>query len=158
MDTNISLYDILDAEQALQDIGEGEGEFTHVLALQKQEKVSNTIKYIRNIESIAQQADEEAKRLKELSKSYEKQAQRIKAWVLHSMLAHDITHIETSLGKLGIRRSEETIIDNIEVLPTEFKQEKITVTADKTAIKKALHEGRLVEGAHIQENNSLNIK
>ena len=44
--TNVSLYDILEAEEALQNI-ENADTYTEALEVQKEEKINNTVKYIQ---------------------------------------------------------------------------------------------------------------
>jgi hypothetical protein len=45
-----------------------------------------------------------------------------------------------------------------EALPVDWQVKKITITADKVAIKKAIKEGYAITGARLVENFNLSIK
>ena len=59
---------------------------------------------------------------------------------------------------ISFRKSEQTIIDNAKLLPSEFVKEKVTYAPDKTAIKNAIKAGQDVPGAHIETVNNIQIK
>ena len=50
------------------------------------------------------------------------------------------------------------IVEDVNALPGDYKKVKVTETADKTAIKKALKAGEQIEGCSIQESINLKIK
>ena len=56
------------------------------------------------------------------------------------------------------RKSVQTIIDDLDQVPKQYKTVKVETTPDKTAIKKAIQEGEIIEGAHLEEKNNLQIK
>ena len=59
--------------------------------------------------------------------------------------------------KIGTRKSAVVEVDDVNSLPKEFKNTKITETADKTAIKIAIKEGKEIEGCRIVEKLNLSI-
>ena len=59
---------------------------------------------------------------------------------------------------ISFRKSEQTIIDNAEMLPSEFVKEKVTYAPDETAIKNAIKAGQDVPGAHVETVNNIQIK
>lgn len=62
------------------------------------------------------------------------------------------------LFSVWFRKSTQTIIDNEEIIPTEFKKEKMTICIDKAEIKKSIQKWKEVPGARLQDNLNLNIK
>jgi len=157
MTEKVNLYDILDAEQALQSI-ENSGEYTQALEVQKEEKINQTVKYIRQLETWSQGAKEEAKRLTDNAKVLENKAQRIKDWIAYSLLKHDVRRIDTSFARISFLKSEQVIIDDDAIVPDEYKKEKVTISIDKVSLKKAIKNGETIAGARIVEQDNLQIK
>ena len=60
--------------------------------------------------------------------------------------------------KVQMRKSDRVIIDNERQIPPEFVIVKTMQIPDKTAIKNAIKAGRAVDGAHIEESQSVTIK
>jgi hypothetical protein len=149
----VNLYDILEAEKELEGIEEAE-EYTQSLEVQKENKVNGTVKYLRQLETWADGAEVEAKRLLELSKSYRNRANSIEKWVKYSMLSHGITEIKTSLARISFRRSEQVVIVDESLIPEKFIKTKVTKSIDKVAIKKEKN----VPGIQLVINQNLIIK
>ena len=74
------------------------------------------------------------------------------------MQQNNIDSIKTDLATFSLRKSESTDIENIEQISQEFITVKQTFVPDKTAIKKAIKEGREVAGAKVVTNYNLQIK
>jgi hypothetical protein len=61
--------------------------------------------------------------------------------------------------KFSTRKSKQVVIDyDINDLPKQYKTVKVTETADKVAIKKAIESGQEVYGCRLVENINLAIK
>ena len=72
-----------------------------------------------------------------------------------------ITKMDTELGTLSIAKNPLSVeIENEDEIPTEFKQEIVTIKIDKTAIKNHFKEtGEVVSGVQIvDDKTSLRIK
>ena len=65
---------------------------------------------------------------------------------------------EVGTVTFGTRKSSSVIVEDVNALPGDYKKVKVTETADKTAIKKALKAGEQIEGCSIQESINLKIK
>ena len=102
--------------------------------------------------------DQEIKRLQGLKKVRENANERLKEAVKTAMNLYEIPEIKTELIKINFRKSVETIIDDKELIPSEFIKVEVVKTPDKTAIKKSIQEGKVIEGAHLQENKSIQIR
>ena len=125
---------------------------------QLQTKAGNYAKVISNIQSDADAIETEIKRLKAMKDSKERAITRLKEAVREAMLVSNIDKIESPLFKLSLRRSESVEVDLVEALPSDFRNVKNVVTADKVAIKEAIKRGENIIGARIVENFSLQIK
>jgi hypothetical protein len=125
---------------------------------QLQAKAGNYAKVIANIQGDSDAIDAEIKRLKAMKESKDRAVTRLKDAVKNAMLVSGIDKIESPLFKLSLRRSESVEVEVPEALPIDWQVKKVTITADKVAIKQAIKEGYAITGARIIENFSLQIK
>lgn len=121
-------------------------------------KAGNIIKFLKMQEMNLENIDAEIKRLTALKKSYKNKIDNLKTYTVSNLERIDKKKIETEVGILSLRRSESVNIKDVELLDKRFRREKITVEADKTAIKKAIKEGEEVAGAELVLKNSLQIR
>ena len=156
----MNLYEITE----LQNIAEQEEDteikqdLQEVIAIELEKKSNNIIYAIKNLESNNVAIDAEIERLKAIKERNVKNVDSIKNHILNFMKNNNIDKIKTYLATFNTRKSKSTQIDNIEQIPSEFITVKQTFQPDKTAIKKAIEEGREVAGASVVENVSLQIK
>ena len=101
---------------------------------------------------------EEIKRLTEMEKHWDAQIEKIDKRIDYLLKLFHIDKMKTQFNDLSYRKSEAVVIDNEEIIPAEFKKEKITVSIDKTELKKYLKEWNIVEWARIEERQNLQIK
>jgi hypothetical protein len=125
---------------------------------QLQAKAGNYAKVIANIQGDSDAIDAEIKRLKAMKESKDRAVTRLKDAVKNAMMVSGIDKIESPLFKLSLRRSESVEVEVPEALPIDWQVKKVTITADKVAIKQAIKEGHSITGARIIENFSLQIK
>ena len=163
--SNLSLYEITNAFPALmeseeiteEDKNKIEAELTMLL----QQKSQNIIGYTKNIELTINAMKEEENRMASNRKTLENKLTRFKEYVKECMENNGITKIETGLGTLSIAKNPLSVeIENEDEIPTEFKQEIVTIKIDKTAIKNHFKEtGEVVSGVQIvDDKTSLRIK
>ena len=162
---NLRLYEITSAfpmlmeqeEMTEEDKKKVEEELTVLL----QQKSQNIIGYTKNIELTISAMKEEEKRMSDNRKSLENKLINFKKYVKECMERNNITKIETALGTLSIAKSPTSVeILNEDEIPSEFKQEVVTVKIDKTKIKNYFKEtGEIPKGTNIvTSNTSLRIK
>lgn len=163
--SNLSLYNITNGFTLLMEQEEmTEEEKTKVyeeLTNLLNEKSQSIIGYTRNIELLIEAMKNEEKRIADNRKSLENRLERFKNYVKDCMIQSGFTKIETELGQLSIAKNPMSVeIENEDVIPSEFKQEVITIKIDKTAIKNHFKDtGEIVEGVKIIDNKtSLRIK
>ena len=99
--------------------------------------------------------DEEIKRLQALKKQNQKSIE----WLSNNLEFAVKTFGELEIGtdKLKLRKSSSVSVADVNSLPKEFKTIKVTEAANKAEIKKALKEGREIEGCEIVEKQTLKI-
>lgn len=155
-DLEQKLYETLDEET-----GEIDGVIANALAVKRNEldnKVVNIQKFIVGLNGDNDIIDGEIKRLQALKKRNEQIVKSLKKGVAMAMSNLGIEEIKTPTMRITYSTSEETIIDNKDLLPNELMREEITYKPDKTAIKKAIQNGEAIMGAHIQTNYNLKVK
>lgn len=165
---SLSLYNIPNKFAELMDkVQNGEiteeeyNELGEELALELQNKSANIIGYTQNKESLIEAIDVQIKRLQELKKSEQNSLDKFKQYVKENMEKLGIEKIGTELGILSIAKNPMSVeIENEDEIPSEFKQEIVTIKIDKTAIKNHFKEtGEVVAGTNIIDNKtSLRIK
>jgi hypothetical protein len=121
-----------------------------------EEKLENTAMYMVNVESDIQGIKTEIDRLTKIKKAKENAVERLKNNVEYAMKQKGIDALTVGTFKCGYRKSESVEITNLDVIPADFT--KVEIKADKTAIKKAIKSGEVVEGAEIKVNQNFYIK
>jgi len=119
-------------------------------------KAKAYIYVIRNKENLISNIDAEIDRLKEMKKRTENEIDRIKNFL--SMAVDTFGNFETGLYKISNRISKSVEVTDCNQLPKEYLKEKIEISADKTAIKKAIESGVNISGALLVTKSNLQIK
>lgn len=121
-----------------------------------EEKVENTAKYIKNVESDIEGIKAEINRLTNLKKQKERNTEWLKSNIEYALKNKGIEKLEVGTFKCGYRKSESVEVDDLTAIPSDYT--KTEIKADKTAIKKALKAGEEISGVHIQTNMNFYIK
>ena len=143
----------------------GEGELTpeleQALQINETELKEKAVNYgfvIRGYEYNNTCIDNEIKRLQELKKRNTNVVNRLENSISEAMKLYGIEKVESPTLKLSFRKSESTEIVNEAQIDDKFMTIKTTVTPNKTAIKEAIKNGEVVEGAVLVTNFNLQIK
>ena len=162
---NLSLYEITSGFPALMEneeiSDEDKKKIEDELVILLQQKSQNIIGYTKNIELTINAMKEEEKRISDNRKALENKMARFKDYVKECMERNGVTKIETELGTLSIAKSPTSVeIVNEEEVPSEFKQEVVTVKIDKTNNKNNFKEtGEIPNVVNIiTTNTNLRIK
>lgn len=121
-------------------------------------KSSNIVRYIRNLELENVVAKTEIDRLEEIKKNREKKIASLKGYIKGILLELDKKKIETDLGNLSLRKTTSVEIIDLSKIPKEYmiiKEEKAPL---KTLIKDSLKKNIPVSGAILKEDYSLLLK
>lgn len=161
-----SLYKIdKDLMAIIEAIAEQDGEITpeqeQALSIGQYELETKTIDYgmaIIQLKAWAEMADKEAKRVTAIKNAYKRTAETLDKNITAAMEKYDLHEVKSPTMKISLRKSVQTVIDDIDLIPKQYKTIKVETTPDKTAIKKAIQEGELIEGAHLEEKNNLQIR
>lgn len=149
------------AETLEENLGELTPELELELAINEEDLQTKGVAYsfvIKDMNFYVSQIDSEIKRLNDLKKSKNKAIERLEFSLATAMNIFEVEKIETPLVKISFRNSESVEITNEAQLEDKFKVTKTTTTPDKVAIKAAIKNGELVEGAIISYNRNLQIK
>lgn len=119
------------------------------------EKIENCIKVIRNKDARIEGYKAEIKRLQALKSSEEKAVERIKNSISEAMNLTQHDKLDTTLFKVGFRKSKAVIVDETK-LPKKYMKAKWS--PDKERIKELLKGGSTIRGAHTEERRNLNIR
>lgn len=147
------------AQEAWFDTLEGvEGEF--------EIKAENVAQYIKALRKEAEDIKEEEQALAARRRAKEKRADSLIGYLMSCMKQIHREKIETAKCKLSIRRNAESVQVSDEIsligrLVMDGRTDLIRVKTpelDKTALKKALQAGEVIEGAALGRTESLIIK
>ena len=131
-----------------------------------EDKAENVAAYIKSLKAEADDLKEEEAALNRRRKVKENQIDRLKDYLLHSMMTINRTKIDTPKAKLSIRNNAESVqFDDEEQFIRlclargqddylRYKDPEL----NKTAVKKALQSGMEIEGARLIRTQSLIIK
>jgi hypothetical protein len=129
------------------------------LDINKSELEGKSVAYlevIRSSEAFVSTIDDEIKRLTALKKRHGNLIDKLKGSLLSAVTLFG----EFTVGTLtfGKRKSESVIVEDVNGLHSKFKTTKITESANKAELKKALKAGEKIEGVYVQTNYSLQTK
>jgi len=158
-----SLYDINEQQQELLlqiELMDGEitpeiDELLQITESQLQQKSIAYLEVIRKKEAFNTLVDNEIKRLQQIKKSNNNVIERLNSNLLLAVKTFGV--YEIGLQKFGTRKSSQVIVEDVNSLPEKYKVIKVTESADKSALKKALSTGEEIKGVYIQENLNLKI-
>ena len=156
----MKLYESTELQKELEKEEDAEikQDLQELIAIELKNKSNNIVYAIKNLESNNAAIDAEIERLQALKKKNSSNIEKVKSNILWFMQQNNVETIKSDLATFSRRKSESTDIENIELIPQEFITIKQTFTPDKTAIKKAIKEGREIAGAKVITNYNLEIK
>lgn len=131
------------------------------LQLAKKDKINGCIYAINKREDKIELAKKEIERLKTLIKICENQDEKIRNYLLQNITVGE--NIDLGLHSISWRKSTSTEIADEDKFKEKYKdtpyvETKITYSIKKTEIKKAIQEGKTIEGAELIEKQNLQIK
>lgn len=119
-------------------------------------KLEDYCKVIRQLEADAVAYKTEKLRFADKQSKAEKSVERMKTAILTYFEVIGSTGEKAGTFDIKLRKSESVVIDDVYKLDEHFVTYQ-EPKPDKTAIKKAIKSGVLVNGVHIEEKNNLNI-
>lgn len=144
-----------------EDTGEVDIELANALAEKQEEfavSATNYASVIRALKAKQSEAEAEISRIKAISDKLGKVIERMTNGLSEACQRLNIEKLDGLHAQISFRKSEQTIIDNIEALPKEYINEKVTYTPNKALIKAAIKAGEVIDGAHIETVKNIQIK
>mgnify|MGYP002523889165 CR=1 FL=1 len=129
-------------------------ELIEKLQMERDQKIENVCRFVKNATSDAKAIAEEIKKLTARKKVLENQADRAKSFVEFALAGEKF---ESPTVSVTYRTSKSIVVDDLFSIPEEYLRYK-EPEADKVAIKAALKAGETVPGAHEEETKSIQIK
>ena len=125
------------------------------LIIEKEKKILDVARWIKDMEAEYLAIKLEKSKLETKQSSINNKIERVKSWL--SQYIGKGNKYNDSNTQISWRKSEVVVCpDDPEELPKNMV--KITVTADKAAVKKTIKAGNNVKGCYIQEKQNLQIK
>lgn len=118
-------------------------------------KVEGYVKVIKSLEADIEARKNEKKRLDGLNKSDQTKIDNLKAALAVSMTETGQTKVDTTLFKVGFRKSKAVIVDETK-LPKKYQV--ATYKPDKKTLKELLKSGKHIKGAVLEERSNLSIR
>lgn len=118
-------------------------------------KVEGYVKVIKSLEADIEARKNEKKRLDGLNKSDQTKIDNLKAALAVSMTETGQTKVDTTLFKVGFRKSEAVVVDETK-LPKKYQV--ATYKPDKKTLKELLKSGKRIKGATLEERSNLSIR
>lgn len=125
------------------------------LQMERDQKIEGMCCYIKNKLAEAEAIYAEINVLSYRAGAIKKEVERCKAYLAGALYGEKF---ETPRCKITWRKSEICNVLNIDAVPDEFKRTKVTVDADKTAIKKAIKAGMEIPGAEVIQKLNMTLK
>jgi chromosome segregation ATPase len=143
-------------EDTIHDTLEGE-------ALAIEAKIESYGFVIKNLRAPVIAIDDEIKRLQERKKAFDRQADRVEAWLKDNMVKCGIKKLECPAFTIAIQDNPPSVfVDDEAKIPKEYMRQAIPKIPppepDKVAIAKAIKEGKEVAGCHLNQTQRLVIK
>lgn len=139
------------------EVSDGFIEKLDALNMERNEKIDNIMRLYKNLISDAAGWEAEEKRLSELKKSAKNRAESLKNYLSRYMEA-GVEKFTSEHGKIGWRKSEKVVVQDVDTLPEEFKKVKVEVKADLISLKNALKEDRKIDGVSLEEHQNIQIR
>jgi len=166
--TNLSLYQIAgefrDAADKLAELGMDEQTFKDTLESlggDLEEKCKNTAFVVRNLEAAAAQIGVAIKDMSARAEQLEKNAERVRQYLLDNMIFAGVKKLETPYFVLTVRENPpKVVVDDEKQIPAEYFADPVMPPPklDKKLVAQAIKDGHTVPGAHIERGMSLQIK
>lgn len=148
--------DCLDVETGEVDVAKAETYFED-LVLDRDVKLENYGKYIKNLEAEITALKEQEDSFKARREQKARRVEALKKAVLNSMLLFGDKKFERTDVLFTTRESQKVEVD-MDVLSAEYTRVKTTIEADKTKLKNALKNGETINGAQLVTNYTLTVK
>lgn len=144
-----------------QNDGEMSAEIETALTITQEQLEQKGIQYAYkclSIDAETSEIDAEIERLTKLKARNNNLKERLKLTLSNAMQHFGIQELKTATLKVNFRKSESVEVTNEDLVPQQFKKEKVSIEISKKDIKDALKRGEDVQGAELKTKFNLQIK
>ena len=121
-------------------------------------KAENYAIIMKELDAQAKAIKEEEDRLAQRRKSLESNSKWLKEQLEYAMNLQGKRKFKTNLFSFGVQNNPKSVKLDVDSSLLDERFQKITITADKTAIKKALEAGETIDGAELVQTEGLRIR
>lgn len=115
-------------------------------------KVDSFCKFLAHLESQTELAQKEIKRLKAREMVFSNLQERLEQYAIYTMQRLNLRKLEGDTSTLTLRINQSGVeIDDVELVPPQFKTIRQEIVVDKRGIKKAIDDGESVAGVHLRQ-------
>lgn len=129
-------------------------EYLNGLRIAKTRKIENIACWIKNLQAEADAYKKEEEAFRVRRKQAESRIESLKRYLTNWVPGEKI---ETDRCKVAWRKSVSVEIQDESQVPEAYKKEKVVMSVDKVAIKKALTGGETITGASLLEKQNIQI-
>lgn len=148
---------IIEADGNLVDPETGEVVDLDALQMERKEKIENIIKAIQRFKAQCVALDAAIKDMSSRADAKKKKMEWLKSYLAHHMKYGE--KFECTAGEVRWDKKIITVVDCApEMLPEEFTRVKVTIEPKKDDLKKALKEGKVIEGVRLEDRTSIYIR
>lgn len=124
-----------------------------------QSKEGNLLHINRNFKAEIETIDNEIKRLQAIKKAKQNAFDRYKGYVSDCLKKLGVKKVKNTFGTIYFTHTKSVQIDDsVDLSKLGEDYAKPTYTADKTALKKALENGEVIDGISLKESESIIFK
>lgn len=123
-----------------------------------EDKAENTAKVIRDLESQSEAKKKEAQKLKESATTLEKQAKRLKQYLIDQLELTGKKKVQGNLLTVSVRNNQPSVyVEDEKQIPRDYFNEQ-EPKLDKTRLKDDLKNGAEINGVELRRTKGVNIK
>lgn len=136
------------------------GEMTNLdelegLQMEREQKLENIGIAIKNIRADIEALKAERENISKRIDQAQRQANSIEAYLAYALQGDKLN---TSKVKVTYRKSDSVVIDDLGRVPERFIKVETTYTPMKAELKKAIKEGRDIDGVHLETKNNMVVR
>ena len=125
------------------------------LEMERDAKIEGIILWRKDLMAEADAVKAEGKKLYERARVFENKAEQLKKYIEHALEGNKF---KTERCSVSYRKSSSVVIDNLLCIENAYLKPFSEDWISKSKIKEALDAGKEVNGAHIEEKQSIIIK
>ena len=125
------------------------------LQMERNAKIENVACYIKNLENEAAGLKAQKDAFAEREKAAKNKIDGLKRWLAQACGGEKFSSERCAVS---FRRSEQVVVEDVDALPEQYRREKVTFEADKTAIKEAIKAGAEIAGCQLVSNLNAHVK